>query len=63
MMASGKRAFFSEIPSHRKLIMKDLAACPLILYKRWEARIRDLFLTLEGSRKLLVLQTTFVLAL
>ena len=23
--------------------MKDLAACPLILYKRWEARIRDLF--------------------
>ena len=43
MMASGKRAFFSEIPSHRKLIMKDLAACPLILYKRWEARIRDLF--------------------
>ena len=61
-MASGKRAFFSEIPFARgSSSQKDLTRVLLILYKRWEARIRDLFLT-RDSRKLLVLQTTFVLA-
>jgi DNA-binding transcriptional LysR family regulator len=47
MMAAGRNDFFKEILSRKKLTLLDLAACPLILYKRWERTIRDSYALLK----------------
>jgi DNA-binding transcriptional LysR family regulator len=43
MMAAGKDEFFRDLPSGKGLRLRDLAASPVILYKRWERTIRDSF--------------------
>lgn len=47
MMAAGRKDFFREIPSRKKLRLQDLAAYPIILYKRWERMIRDSYALLK----------------
>jgi DNA-binding transcriptional LysR family regulator len=43
MMAAGKGDLFRDFPDRKKLTVRDLDARPIILYKRWERKIRDLF--------------------
>lgn len=43
MMAAGRGDLFRGIPPRKKLSVRDLADCPIILYKRWERTIRDTF--------------------
>ncbi|MCH3950464.1 MAG: LysR family transcriptional regulator [Acidaminococcus sp.] len=43
MMAAGKTDLFVDIPSRKKLTVRELADYPIILYKRWERKIRNTF--------------------
>ena len=43
MMAAGKNDWFGNLPSRKKLTVRDLADYPIVLYKRWERKIRDIF--------------------
>lgn len=47
MMAAGRGDLFRGIPPRKKLAVRDLADCPIILYKRWERTIRDTFALLK----------------
>ncbi|MGI6116934.1 MAG: LysR family transcriptional regulator [Bilifractor sp.] len=47
MMAAGRNDFFRDIPSRKKLTLRDLTDCPIILYKRWERTIRDSYALLK----------------